>query len=366
MADVKYYNGLQASRGIAALLVVIFHAPLTLQLMPRAEIPKVPIIGTFGFFGVELFFVISGFIIYEVLGRQNFATVPFLIKRFFRLWPPYLAATLCFVSIASIAHFGQAYPKMDFTFSNLFYSLIFWPQQNTPILGPGWSLEHEVIYYISGALVTGLLGRSAFFYYMIANTIIGLAAVTILGLKFWDWHILSILNGYFLIGTAISRYRSQLSKAGFLVPAVIGSVLFLVGPYPLRAAGYLSHGIYQLIVVGGGSGLIVIALINIDRDESAVAVAVRNSVFFRALRKVGDWSYSLYILHFSLIPIFSAAFLALGKPSIVAIPFQAVFVLTAIALSALAYRAIERPSDEYGTKVVAEYNRSRTAVRAVS
>lgn len=340
-----YFTGLQAARGIAALLVVIFHAPLVLQLVPRATIPIIPVIGSYGAFGVELFFVISGFIIYEVLGRPNFGAAPFLVKRFFRLWPPYLAATLCFVALASIGQKAGAYPALDFSFSNLFRSLAFWPQETKPVLLPGWSLEHEVLYYLAGAIITAALNRTAFFYYMLINSVVGLLTFEVAGLKLWDYHLISTLNGYFLIGAAISRYRTILARIGFAAPMALGTVMFLGSGSLLPVVGRSA-----LVLVGIGAGLMVAAMINIDTDTSSAAKAVRSSKAFSYLKNVGDWSYSLYIFHFSLIPVLSVAFLQLGKPAAAMIPLQILFVLTSIALAAVTYITIERPSDKYGAK----------------
>jgi peptidoglycan/LPS O-acetylase OafA/YrhL len=86
-------HGLDALRGIAALLVLLFHYTTFgcgdgLACQPRT----IPVIW-FGYYGVELFFVISGFVIFWTLHR-NPSLPDFAVSRFARLFPAYWAAVL--------------------------------------------------------------------------------------------------------------------------------------------------------------------------------------------------------------------------------------------------------------------------------
>lgn len=76
-------------RGIAALMVVFAHYYALTDINPGLL--------TFSFSGVDLFFVISGFVFAPYIFGKKFIVIPFLIRRFFRIYPLYLAALLFYV-----------------------------------------------------------------------------------------------------------------------------------------------------------------------------------------------------------------------------------------------------------------------------
>lgn len=348
--EKKKYLGLQVGRAVAALMVVIFHAPLMMNHFPKDAIWRAPFIGTYGHFGVQLFFVISGFIIYHVVADYTFRPGSFLIKRFFRLWPAYFAAVILFIAVSLVTRNVTA-SAAKMTMDRVLQTLAFWPMQGYPVLPPGWSLEHEVIYYLFATILVGLFSLTAFFWFMIANVAVGIW-LYLAHPYFWDHHLFSILNGYFLIGAALRRYLPYLRRLGFVWPASAGLILFVGGAYGLAYTGLLSNKLAQLIVIGIASGLILLALINVDDDRHPLSVAVRESRPFWVMVHVGDWSYSLYILHFTLIPIFGYVHRDVIKWPLWTPPFLLLaFVLIAIALSALAYFSIERPVTKFGGKV---------------
>ncbi|OQM76223.1 acyltransferase family protein [Manganibacter manganicus] len=93
LGGLMRYKGLQVGRGLAALMVVVFHSQLMLLHFPASAVWKPPFIGAYGFYGVQFFFGISSFIIFEVVSRPSFRAGSFLLKRFFRLWPPYVLSS---------------------------------------------------------------------------------------------------------------------------------------------------------------------------------------------------------------------------------------------------------------------------------
>ena len=92
------YTELDALRGIAALMVVFFHYSVR-----YGQIYGYPVDTVFHFnigqYGVQLFFIISGFVIFLTLDKTSFA-VDFLVSRFSRLYPAYwIAITLTFLIV---------------------------------------------------------------------------------------------------------------------------------------------------------------------------------------------------------------------------------------------------------------------------
>src|SRR5438270_13497109 len=82
----KKIGDLQVLRGFAILLVLFEHAPLTQALLVRLPHP----IASPGWLGVDLFFVISGYIITRTLARDRFEPIAFFVRRVFRLTPTLL------------------------------------------------------------------------------------------------------------------------------------------------------------------------------------------------------------------------------------------------------------------------------------
>src|SRR6185437_12037336 len=150
---------LNALRGPAALLVVFYHVrQIALRDLGSA--------GTFEFWrfghaGVDLFFVVSGFVIYLVhrhdIDRPP-ATRRFLTRRFIRIYPPlWMVTTGVLVGALVTAHAVHA-EKMNSWF--ILRSYLLWPINGAlPLVPPAWTLSHELKFYILFALAIALPGR---------------------------------------------------------------------------------------------------------------------------------------------------------------------------------------------------------------
>ena len=139
-------NSIQCLRGLAALAVVIYHLN-AVQLRYFGD-NIFPWYTAYGYLGVQMFFMISGFIMMYILDERKFLITPldFLRARLFRIVPTYWLITLI------IYIFAQIYPNLvnsSYTAKpSLAKSLFFIPQETNPWLNVGWSLEYEVFFYI--------------------------------------------------------------------------------------------------------------------------------------------------------------------------------------------------------------------------
>ena len=166
-------DSIQILRGMAALLVLLFHiAALELQGLQAAgsdEAPLVTGLWNNGYSGVDLFFVISGFIMVYVTSAARSGpgtSGVFLISRVFRIYPIWwlLAGFFAFYTFTadvwldlrgqSWASFSETIPPGEF----LLKSFLLIPQAEHPVLGVGWTLIHEMYFYAVFA-VTLLLPR---------------------------------------------------------------------------------------------------------------------------------------------------------------------------------------------------------------
>jgi exopolysaccharide production protein ExoZ len=133
-------RSIQFLRGVAALGVLGFHAA------SRAG-------GSFGVgaAGVDIFFVISGFIMWVVTSRRTPKPGQFLARRAERIVPLYWLVTLATATAAILA--PSAFPAMRPTASHVVQSLFFIPHRDptgliAPLIVPGWTLNYEIFFYL--------------------------------------------------------------------------------------------------------------------------------------------------------------------------------------------------------------------------
>jgi exopolysaccharide production protein ExoZ len=253
-------RSIQILRGIAVIGVVALHA-----LGAQA-----------GAAGVDLFFVISGFIIGKVMvGR---APLSFLADRFWRIFPFYWACSLPWLGVAWITH--QLEPGRTIA------SLFLWPVTDhfgEPYLTQAWSLCYEMLFYYSAtiALATGK-GRwliATFFAIFALNLIHGSVLAGLFGYPL-------ILD--FLMGLAIGKMKLD-ARAG--APALGLGILLLV---TVPASYFVHHtvGISDLSTLrrvlywGVPSAMVVYGALSLERHAT-----------FRPLIILGDASYAIYLTH---------------------------------------------------------------------
>ncbi|MEG6508170.1 acyltransferase [Methyloligella sp. 2.7D] len=135
-------------RGIAALGVLLFHAEGFLEGYGSQQLPHD--LTTIGKAGVDIFFVISGFILTLVMGSSRGQT-EFMLGRLARVGVPYWCVTL--VLVAATLALPSAFRSFDWSGTDLLLSLSFIPSvaresSISPILEPGWTLCLEMLFYI--------------------------------------------------------------------------------------------------------------------------------------------------------------------------------------------------------------------------
>lgn len=161
-ARIKHLDGM---RGLAILLVIGYHAYARWpELLPYVNHTQNIPIFSFGWLGVELFFMISGFVIFMTLDKSE-SYISFLKKRWLRLFPAMLIASLL------LFFAGGFYPEwsaMTPHVKNLLPGLIFTnPETLTQITGiefksmagSFWSLYVEAVFYLIIGLIYFTLGR---------------------------------------------------------------------------------------------------------------------------------------------------------------------------------------------------------------
>lgn len=325
-------QGLQAGRALAALSVAYFHSYMLLNGWPQDDVFPIPGLKEHGYLGVNFFFAISGFVISSVCDKPNFSPLPFLVKRFFRLYPVYLAVILLTL-VLKLA--GVAMPGALYNFPHVAYSLTLLPQDGQPFYPVTWSLEYEVMFYLLAVLIVPLLGL-----WGLAAVLFGLVRWSVTSPPdFFTLHLVSGLNADFLAGVLVYLLRKPLS---FIPPLLlIGAGLF----------GYYCVAVQQVSFSGSVGGfLLVSGLINArwcwDRAP------------LKWLVVIGDASYSIYLLHFILIWIPVSMFERTRlPPAWTAEPLRFAYAALCIWLSLQTYRLIERPMIRLGNQAIATRQR---------
>lgn len=333
------FYGVQALRFAAATAVVVTHA---LDLAgTRLGLETALAGGTlenFGAVGVDVFFVISGFIIATTTQGQTGvgAAGAFLWRRFRRVAPIYWLLSLPI--LIGMARGGTLSPEVAAA------TFLFWPfsglEMTFPALGPGWTLCFEMLFYAGfGLAVAGgrrvgwlLIGAYA------AMLTVGLVVASPV-LRFWGAPI--ILE--FLLGVGIAsvwRLAPRWAGPWAVGLALVGFGLSLVVGYggidDVRALNDPWNGLRRVLVWGLPSALLVFGVVRMERTDRAPGRLEQAATF------MGDASYSIYLAHVLVIRALGRMF----ESGMVALPGDAVVgltVLASLAAGAVVHVWIERP-----------------------
>ncbi len=327
---------------MAALMVVLFHAG-TLLGGPK-DYGRVAFAGGFAFgrAGVDVFFVLSGFIITLVhaqdIGRPG-RLGQFAIKRLLRIYPSYWIATLIMLGIM-LASPTPARLERDPAF--VLSSLFLLPAPGEPLLGPGWSLRHELLFYalFATCLVNRRLGVAVlglWFGAIGAN----IAAIMITGQPLavglaGSW-LLSPLNMEFLAGIGVTTLLLTRAIVWPLYQAGLGLCLFALA----AAVETLSPGLQQNsppLHLGYAASAFLILLGLAGRERQAALPVPAWMV------RLGDASYALYLLH--VIVIMAGVFVLRRLRPVITLPLDVAFILLVVGavVCALVFtRFVERP-----------------------
>jgi peptidoglycan/LPS O-acetylase OafA/YrhL len=143
-------QGLDSLRGMAALAVVLYHYTFGYTQVVGRHMPGLDLIATDGHFGIYLFFIISGFVIFMTLERSARAA-DFSVSRFARLWPPYLVCA----GLTSLLIVGLDFNPNHLTVVDALLNILMMNKVlgNVSIDPSYWTLTYEVLFYASAAMI---------------------------------------------------------------------------------------------------------------------------------------------------------------------------------------------------------------------
>lgn len=339
----EHFPFLDTLRATAALLVVWDHlfalwpqhhgitmAPVAL-MRTHVNTP-LGLIQDFGWLGVVMFFLISGFVITHVAQRET--ALEFAVKRVVRIFPMLMLATLMAVSLDPALRRGLTAEAL---LSNVLL-VNYWMLPQVVLVGVAWTLAIEVVFY---ALMLCLFAWRRRPIALAALLLAAVAAVIALARSFGP--------GFFLFASTVS-YLPYLVAGQLIYFALYARTLspglfaaLLLGVYAVLVAGlrtihvdflpignsYLSSFVLALAVFLAGLGL---------------NGRIRPS---RVVKYLADTSYSLYLFH-GIVGFFVLAHLsnAIGYPLALAAALVGVMAVVAVL-----HRSVERPVLEWGRRM---------------
>lgn len=345
-------DSIQALRGLAAAYVVVYHSGLTLTGHPAVDWFTANVIKR-GHVGVDVFFVISGFIIawVAVLGRAHpEGPLPFMVRRVFRLAPPYWVMSVVHALLVNPVTPGLMAASLAFLPSEVAHP----PYFGYPALYVGWSLNYEMAFYAAFAAGLWLAGPHAVW------VVLAIFAFTMVALPWWRFGavvadpayaypfaspwvamVANPLVSEFLLGCvlagAYARWRERLTRPVALCLLAGGTAWFLASLVWTRP---------DFSVVG--RGLPAGALL-------AGAVAAEHVGMLRVPRSLvwlGELSYALYLVHPTVIEGIKRMFPELA-PAQTALQLSrfVVDVTLALVLALLLHRWVEQPAMAVGRRL---------------
>ncbi len=323
-------TGIEASRGIAATTVVVYHAARHLDKIYGA--PSLKNAFQFGHAGVDLFFVISGFIIlyvhYNDIGNPA-RLGHYFRRRFTRIMPTYWVALALTIMMA----FGGRRELPSF--AELSWSISLLPSNSDLILGVAWTLRHEIVFYaLFCILILNRVGGIA----VLGLWLTGIVAATLTGFdaSWLPGPLYAACNLEFFFGMAVAYVLRRGSVPAPRMILVLGVILFAAAALAENMQLFDGYADSSRIVYGVFAALIVLGAAAADR-ESPLNVP-------SSLRMLGAASYSIYLFQFIFIGVLWKLWLAAGLDRLT--PHTASFPLLAIGGvvgGILASRLIEYP-----------------------
>ncbi len=338
---VVQYRGIQVLRGLAALLVVADHA--TALWSERIDPASGPPAFTRGAEGVDIFFLISGFVMAvstHTLAQQPDAAAEFLKRRLIRILPLYWLVTL----IKLVTNFAD--PELAIhrlpSLWNIVASIFLIPSHLPDgrigvVIVVGWTLSLELLFYLSFALALklrrpplsvlvptlGTIGLIGCFLHPGSPVLATLANPMIL--EFIAGVALGILSPG--LSAALSPVASQIVP--WIAISMSCATLFFA-PLPTSQP--------ERVLLWGGAALILVA--------GTALLEQRNPKFPRLLLEMGDASYSIYLLQTLLLPALAFLLVRLRFNDL-RIGFVLCLLLsltTCIIGGLISFRYLERPT----------------------
>lgn len=325
MNNSKNIPVLNSLRAIAALSVCLFHFVCTVTGFVNNE--SVLKVFSFGHYGVQMFFVISGFIIPWSMfhGRykiNNFFT--FTAKRLIRLEPPYLISLIFAIAHTYIRTLSPHYNGVDITPTvkqvalHFGYLIPFFEGQHwiRPVY---WTLAIEFQYYLAIGLLFSLISSNRI-WIRLSIYLLFLSGPILIKANFLPFHL-----PVFLLGILLYLYKTQ--------------TISLIELYLVAVLSLICIGVYNDLPTMFFAGFTFLIIMYFGEIKS----------------KVGDFlgniSYSIYLFHSLTGMIILNYFAHSATSPLIKFILIVVSVIVSILAAYVVYRLVEKPSKELSSRI---------------
>ncbi|WP_245462603.1 acyltransferase family protein [Rhizobium leguminosarum] len=332
-------NSIQALRALAALVVVIFHFnAVEIELGDKVDVPLFSLLYFFGYGGVNLFFVISGFIItwvhYREVGDRSRAA-SYLRKRLIRLLPVYCVVWVVAAWI-SFSLLQDNYCVETDTLWHLIGSASLALGVQNCFVPQAWSLSWELLFYF--VFLGFFFVRKEAFTLILLLWALCIAVVQAVGFgNFYGFAVFSPLNLQF-IGGCIVGLLALRGETRFAIPALILGLVWVAASIILNASGKMSVDLdwHRVAEFGVASMFIV---------YGAVAIEIRTGerVFPTWLIELGNASYSIYLTHITIFLALRRLLADMPHTMGSHVAYAVVLIGAAVLIGWIVYRYVETP-----------------------
>lgn len=331
---------IQLLRALASLLVLLAH----LQIKEKQYGDASALVWQnfrIGSIGVDIFFVLSGFIIFHVAGRSPSSWAAgwtFMKHRIIRVAPLYWALSLLAL-IVFLAH-PELVNKTSSKPTALWESFLFFPTDKKLLIQNGWTLSYEFLFYLTFFTSILLLPAAKRVYLMMSAALLAVAY----GLIFQPTStiarfITDDLLLEFAFGVLIGAlYGSVITRRFFNF--TLGMIVFLLSAATVAWLAFFppTSAALRGINFGIPSALLVFSALSLEKELSAL----------RGFKILGDSSYSLYLLHVLSLPAAGMLWTKLRLSGAASNIGLLVFLfLTSVGASIILYKYFELPLTNY-------------------
>ena len=362
---------LDVLRGVAILLVLVRHSPIG---APHAVLLKYPfsVVWHLGWTGVDLFFVLSGFLIggllfHEIATRQSLDIKRFIIRRGFKIWPSYYLNIVIGTFLVFILLHRDIGETVREVLPNFLHVQNYFFRADTPVyrvLGPTWSLAIEEHFYLLLPLVLYFVTKGKILPLrrmdLVPPLIIGVIALSIIfrgvmiGVIGFDadshgrqTHLridglaFGVLLAYFYhfdtrLKPLVERYRYPLLAVGL---ALIAPAVFLKG-------GNLFFPVVGFTMLYVGYGCLMLVAIFSKPNESKLGRAMSSRIG-RGVAYIGYYSYTIYLWHmiFAVSPMVRVAkHVPKAVPEVISwLALTAVYLAISVFVGVIGSKIVDTP-----------------------
>ncbi len=360
--DAGKLKSIQILRGAAALLVLISHLQKEIRRTIGPTFLDATNVEIVGQAGVDLFFIISGFIMVYVtrnLPQTPASAANFLLKRVLRVAPLYWCLTFLTLGVTFADPSLKYHNHIDFQYVISSFLFIPFPRDDghfTPVLGLGWTLNFEMLFYT--LFCVAILNKEKFRPFIMAGLLVVLPCIGLFidrsYAQPWFWTRPIILE--FLMGGVVAH----LFMRGVSVPTTLAFGMVISGLLGLQLSGQLPDPTaYEIrFWAWGGPSALIVAGVVLSQKSLFAYLPTRLS---HLAERVGDGSYSLYLVHMFTIRITT---IIVGKFHFPTIPHLIACYVIAITLSLFLsdwmYRHLELSLNRFGRRFLPKDGHTNT------